>query len=181
MRRNLTLGLLLLLAPWQWGCQESTDRVDSGGVLLRITDFGTLPLVLSLSGDLGLLQIDSITMRSFLADPNGTSSDLMTIQLDSYEVTYTRADRGTVVPRPLVERIFGSVPVNGTNEVNNLNFLRLDQLAAQPFSGLARDGRDDETGSSAIALNVHFRFYGKTLSGRAVASDTASFTIEVVP
>jgi hypothetical protein len=180
MRRHLILGLLLLLAPLQLGCQDSTDRVDSGGVLLRITDFGTLPLVLSLRS-IGLLQIDSVTMRSFPADPNGTTSDLMTIQLDAYEVTYTRADRGTVVPRPIVGRIFGSVPVNGTNEINNLNFLQLDQLSAQPFSGLARDGKDDETGSSAIGLNVHFRFFGKTLSGKAVASDTASFTIEVVP
>jgi hypothetical protein len=180
MRRTFVLFALLLLLPWNLGCEDSTDRVDGGGVILRVTDFGTLPLVLDLS-TLGLLQIDSITLANQPRDPDGVTSSIMDVQLESYEVTYTRGDTGTVVPRALVERIFGSVPINGTDTLNNLNFLRLDQVNAQPFTGLAIDGRDDQTGSAAITLNIHFRFFGKTLSGKEVVSNTASFTIEVVP
>jgi hypothetical protein len=81
----------------------------------------------------------------------------------------------------MVQRIFSTVPVGGSFALNNAPFLQLDQTAAQPFSGLAIDGRDDETGSSSITLNVHFRFFGKTISGRTIVSNTASFTLEVVP
>jgi hypothetical protein len=178
MRRHLLLLTLLLVLPWNTACEDSTDRVDQGGVALRVTDFGTLPLVLDLDA-LGLLQLDAITLSNDALTGGGTL--FQDIQLDSYEVTYTRGDRGSAVPRPLVERIFSTVPANGQLTLNNLNFLRLDQVSGQPFSGLALDGRDDETGSAAITLNVHFRFFGKTLSGRTVVSNTASFTIEVVP
>jgi hypothetical protein len=134
--------------------------------------------VLDLS-TLGLLQIDTITLTNTALVGGGTT--FQDIQLDSYEVTYTRGDRGTVVPRPMVQRIFSTVPVGGSFALNNAPFLQLDQTAAQPFSGLAIDGRDDETGSSSITLNVHFRFFGKTISGRTIVSNTASFTLEVVP
>ena len=180
MRRTFVLAALLLLAPWNLGCEGDLDDVDSGGVILRVTDFGTLPLVLDLS-TLGLLQLDSITLANQPRDPDAVTSSIMDVQLESYEVTYTRGDTGTVVPRPLVERIFGSVPINGTDTLNNLNFLRTDQINAQPFTGLAQDGRDDQTGSSTITLNIHFRFFGRTVGGREVVSNTSSFTIEVVP
>lgn len=178
MRRYALLLTLLLVLPWNLACEDSTDRVDNGGVVLRVESFGTLPLVLDLS-TLGLLQLDTITLTNTALTGGGTT--FQDVQLDSYEVTYTRGDRGTVVPRPMVERIFSTVPVGGSLALNNLNFLRLDQTVAQPFVGLALDGRDDETGSSSITLNVHFRFFGRTISGRTVTSNTSSFTLEVVP
>ena len=178
MRRYALLLTLLLVLPWNLACEDSTDRVDSGGVVLRVESFGTLPLVLDLS-TLGLLQLDTITLTNTVLTGGGTP--FQDVQLDSYEVTYTRGDRGTAVPRPLVERIFSTFPGGGRWALDNLNLLRRDQTAGQPFSGLALDGRDDETGSSALTLNIHFRFFGKTISGRTVVSNTASFTIEVVP
>ena len=77
-------------------------------MLLSISDFGTLPLQVSVS-DGGLLQIDSITVSSVVKDPTGLTSPLMNVEISSYEVSFTRADRGTRVPRPFVEHIFGVI------------------------------------------------------------------------
>jgi hypothetical protein len=162
------------------GCEQRTDKEETGGVLLSISDFGTLPLQVSVSEG-GLLQIDSITVSNVVKDPTGLTSQLMNVEISSYEVTFTRADRGTRVPRPFVEFLFGTVPVGGSTTFNGLNFLHTDHLRNPPLSDLALSGRDTETGSSVIFLNVHFRFFGRTLSGDVVSSQTASFTIEVVP
>ncbi len=162
------------------GCEQRTDKEETGGVLLSISDFGTLPLQVSVSaGD--LMQIDSITVSNVVKDPTGTISPLMNVEISSYEVTYTRADRGTRVPRTLVQRVFGVVTPGGTIEFNNIPLLREDQLGNPPLSDLALTGRDPETGSTLIQLNVHLRFFGRTLSGDVVASAPASFTVAIVP
>jgi len=162
------------------GCEQRTDKEETGGVLLSISDFGTLPIQVSASEG-GLLQIDSITVSSVVKDPTGVTSPLMNVEISSYEVSFTRADRGTRVPRPFVEHIFGSIPPGGSTIFNNLNFLHTDHLRSAPLADLALTGRDSETGSTVIFLNVHFRFFGRTLSGDVVSSAPASFTIEVVP
>ena len=60
-------------------------------------------------------------------------------------------------------------------------FIRAHQLTSPPLSDLADFGRDRETGSTVIPLDVTLRFFGRTLSGDDIASAPASFTIEVVP
>lgn len=173
------LAAACLLAGFA-GCEQRTDKEETGGVLLSISDFGTLPIRISVSSG-ELLQIDSITVSSVVKDPTGITSPLMTVEISSYEVTYTRADRGTRVPRSFVQQIFSSVAPGGTFVLNNAPFLHIDQLRSPPLSDLALTGRDPETNSTVIFLNVHFQFFGRTLSGDVVSSQKASFTIEVVP
>jgi len=176
VKRSLLLLLVVGLAlP---GCRSRTDRSE-GTVLLSVTDFDGLPIVVSATG--GPTQIGEITLANVAKDPTGGTSDLMDIEIRSYEVRYTRRDTGTVQPPPLVETIFGVVPVNGTMTINGLPFIRAHQLTTRPISDLADFGRDSETGSTVIPIDVTMRFFGRTLSGDDIASAPASFTIEVVP
>ena len=162
------------------GCSSSDiDDTDTGGVILVVSDFGTLPLGHSLSTG-GLMQIDSITVRSVVADPAGPSSELMTIRLLGYEVTYRRRDSGTRLPRGFIESVFGSITPNGTLVLNGLNMLVPDQFNATPFSDLLRTGVDSETGSAVVVLDINIRFFGETLGGRAVTSEVAPFTVRFV-
>ena len=110
--RLLTLGLLALAA----GACSSGDlsKTDSGGVTLSVTDFDGLPITVSARASGDLAQIGSLTVTNVAVDPSGTTSDLMNVEIQSYEVTYTRADTGTRVPPKLVNYIFGIAPVNGT-------------------------------------------------------------------
>lgn len=166
------------------GCSDA-DKADTGGVLLEISSFGTLPVAFSLNNpDPGLgalMQIDSIVLSNIAVNPAAGTSDLMTIRLESYEVTYTRRDGGTRVPRPLSNSIFGQVPINGTNEIAGAPMLATDQLLSNPLVDLSNDGVDSETGSSVIVMDINLRFFGETLGGTNVASNVESFTVQFLP
>jgi hypothetical protein len=181
--RNLSRVLLALaLAALSWGC-ESRDRTDSGGVVIAI---GNVTRVDSASVNViaanGELTLPTIQLRSIVVNQRG-SSELMDIQIQSYEVTYTRADGGTRVPPPLVRFLTGSLPAGGNLNISNLVILWEDQITSQPISDLLfiNGGLDRETGRTRILLNANIRFFGRTLGGREVASDRLPLTIELVP
>lgn len=179
MKRTVSVLFLAVLVLSFGSCRSRTDRSE-GSVILSVTDFDGLPLLVSVSGG-GPTQIGEVTLQSFAKDPSGTISDLQSIELRSYEVRFSRRDTGTRLPPPLVKSIFSLVPPNGTVTITNLPFLSIDQLFNPPISDLATRGSDQETGSQVIVLNVTMRFFGRTLAGDNIASDPASFTVEVVP
>lgn len=182
-RRLLVLALCaacLLLGA----CESRTDKVDGGGVLLSINDFDGLPVQVSINQAeaIGLVQIDEVTIESIAKDPAGGTSDLMNVEMESYEITFSRADSGSRLPPPLVRRIFGVVPVNGTETYENLPILTLEQLERAPLADLlvVNGGLDTETGAETILLNLSMRFFGRTLSGDRVDTVPAQFTLEFV-
>ncbi|MGB5296747.1 MAG: hypothetical protein WBP34_17535, partial [Thermoanaerobaculia bacterium] len=108
-------------------------------VLLSVSDFDGLPLLASVNGTLaigGLIQIESLTIQNIAKNPVGNTSDLMNVEIQSYEVKYSRADRGTRVPTPFVRGIFGVVPVDGTLDYDNLPVMSSDQFNQEPLSDL---------------------------------------------
>jgi hypothetical protein len=175
------LFLLLAAALLAAGCRSRTDRSE-GTVILSVTHFDGLPVSVSLSSTAAApFQVGTITLRNFPKDPTGTTSDLQSIELRSYQITYRRRDTGTRVPPPVSNGIFGLVPVNGNLDLNNLPFLTHDQILSPPLRDLLDFGRDTETGTAVIVLDVTYQFFGRTLSGDDVASAPASFTIDVTP
>ena len=121
--------------------------------------------------------------QSIVRDIDGDTSDLMNVEMQSYEVTYTRADGGTRVPPPLVEKIFGSVDPGGTIVYDNLPFMRSAQINdASAVRSLHRERRlrqgDRRT---VILLNVNMRFFGRSIAGEAVDTAPVRFTVEFVP
>jgi hypothetical protein len=175
-RKAIALLPLVFLALAVAGCRSRTDRAE-GTVLLSVSDFSGLPVQVSLAA--GPFQIDRLVIRNIARDPSGTTSDLQSVELHSYEVRYTRRDTGTRVPPALVQSIFSVVPVNSSATLLNLPFLLTNQIRNPPLSDLTDFGADRETGTAVIVLNVSLRFFGRTLSGDDIVSDPASFTIEV--
>ncbi|MEE2775842.1 MAG: hypothetical protein VYE73_03650 [Acidobacteriota bacterium] len=175
----IPLVTLLLLA----GCDGRVERSDGGGVVLSITDFQALPTQVSVNGLRfagGLLTMDQITITSILKNRSSGSSDLMNIEMNSYEVTYSRGDGGTLLPPPLVQKIFGVTPAGGSNTYDNLPIMTSDQLNAPPLSDylIENGGFDRETGRTTTSLNFHLKFFGRSIAGEAVESNVASFTVE---
>ncbi|HEY3571240.1 MAG TPA: hypothetical protein VGP73_25165 [Thermoanaerobaculia bacterium] len=177
--QRLFLFLLIALTLAITSCRSRTDRTE-GTVVLSVTHFNGLPV--SVSATSGPFSIDQVTLRSFFKDPSvnsPTGHQLEGIELRSYEVTYRRRDTGTRTPPPTTQAIFGLVEPQGTLDLFNLPFLTTDQIANQPIKDLINLGRDSETGTAVITLDVTMRFFGRTLSGDDIASEPATFTIEV--
>ncbi|MGB5815167.1 MAG: hypothetical protein WBH85_05940 [Thermoanaerobaculia bacterium] len=181
MRRYSHLILLLVLLVVMAGCSNSAAQTDSGGIILSVSDFDGLPISIGVSASGGLVQIGQIDIQSIVRNPTGGSSDLMTVEMRSYEVIFSRADSGSSVPPPLTRGIFGSVPAGGTITYDNLPIMTTDQLLNPPLSTLAATGQDPDTGGPKIILNCRMRFFGRTLSGDAVETAPIIFTIDFLP
>jgi hypothetical protein len=178
--------LLLLIVPAlaMASCRERTDRSE-GTVLLSVSHFDRLPVSVSINSEINgtgvPFSIGTVTLRNVAKDPTGTTGPLQDIEITAYEVTFRRRDTGTRVPAPIVQPLFGNVPVNGTLDINNLNFLLVSQVQEQPLRDLRDFGVDRETGTTVVVFDVIMRFFGRTLSGDDVVSAPAAFTLEVFP
>lgn len=186
-KTTLLCGLLAVTMVVTLVACSSSDAhtVDSGGVKLVITDFDGLPISVSVNtaAGLGFVQVGEIDVENVPLNPTGVTSDLMDVEIRSYEVTYSRADTGTRIPTPYTRGLFGIAPVGGTFTVENLPVMGLDQLLNEPLSDLLfqSGGVDKETGSTRIQLNFKIIFFGKTVGGSSVQSGPGYFTVEFTP
>ena len=185
--------LLIFVLPFALlagaGCSGDAGETDTGGVEIVVGEFDGLPSIVSVNAvadplaGIGLVTVDSIDIDSLIENPGAPTTDLQTVVMDSYEIRYTRADAGTRVPTPLVERVLGTIPPGGDTNYQNLPILRAEQLLNPPLSDLLflNGGFDTETGSEVIRLNFNLRFFGRTVGGRDIATPVQSFTVELVP
>ncbi len=177
----MLLPAIMLAAFIALGCEERTEQTDSGGVLLEV-DFTNTILRVGVE-ETEIVTIPTISVNSIVADPSGSTSTLMDVQLRSLEVTFTRADSGTRLPPPYFFNIIGTVPVGGSLTLSSFPIMSVEQTRAPPLSDLliASGGFDRETGLTYIRLNVTFRVFGTTLTGTNVASGPRTQTLEFVP
>ena len=174
---------IILLAVTLTACESRTDRTDGGGVLLSISDFDGLPITISVNSSNGFVQVEEFQVQSVIKNPDVVGTAIMNVEIESYEVTFSRGDTGTKLPPIFVRGLFGIVPAGGTFVVENLPVAGPSQFDVQPLSDLLfqNGGFDKETGDSKIVLNFHVRFFGRTLSGDAVSTAPANFTVTVLP
>ena len=198
VNKNLRLaqsGLLAVLLLAGLSCDSRTDE-QNAGVILSFSDFDELPAGVSVNNPSGeavcsrsspsgcVLSIGEVAIRSIVANPNATTSDLMTVEFNSYEVRFTRRQPGSRTPPPFFQNVFGSVEPGSEFTLEDFPIMGPGQLLTPPLSDLlfAEGAVDDETGSSTIILDAQLRFFGRTVSGEAVATEEpARFTLTVLP
>lgn len=178
MKPKYKIALLVLVAVL--GCADQ-EKVDTGGVALQV-EFVNSPFRVGVN-DSDAVAIPQIEIQSIAVNPDATTSDLMNVALDLYEVTFTRGDTGTRVPTPFVFRLSGIVPVSGTLMLSNFPLMSSEQMRSPPLSDLLFEngGFDKETNETTITLNATFVVFGSTLAGSEVASIPRTETFEFVP
>ena len=172
----VAVGLLALV-----GCTDRVGEIDSGGVALEVEFTDSVFRVAVNETD--LLSLPTVNINSVLTNSGGASSSLMDIELNTIEITYSRADTGTRAPVPFVYNVVGTVPAGGELTYTDLPVMTLDQLRGPPLSDLLfqNGARDSETGASVIKINLTMRVFGKTVAGVDVASVARTQTFEFVP
>ncbi len=181
MRKILNVALASILVFGLLACEQRTDRTDGGGVLLtfgQIDWSAVYSVATSLAG--GGATIDTVTLAAVVKDPNGLTSSLMDVELQSFEVSFRRADTGTRLPPVLVRTFPGVIPINGTLTISGMFFMLNGQLENPPLSDLlaVNGGIDTETGTDTVLLDVSIVFFGRTLSGDAVQSAPLRKTVQ---
>ena len=176
--RIFALATVALALP---GCEAATDKSDGGGIMLTLA-IDEWPAIVSVSDPtVPPVTIGEMTLTSVIKNPGRPSSELMTVELVGYEVTFQRDDGGTRVPPKLVEHIIANLDAGGTFTCENCLIMRIDQFNNGPLKDMIEFGFDTEIDSAVVRLRVGIQYFGRTLSGDAVNSAPASFTMEVVP
>jgi hypothetical protein len=177
--------LALSLVPLAFvGC-ETQDEIDQGGVIVVISSFDLagIPAIMSVDAEFPVVSSSdaTITVNSRPRNAGQPTSQLMDVIIEGYEVSFTRGDTGTRVPPTLTEPIGGLAPTPGDFVLNGLILMRRQQFEEGPLRDL-RDFRiDTETQSSQVRLVWHLRFFGRTVSGELVTTNTISFNLDATP
>jgi hypothetical protein len=132
-----------------------------------------LIILVSSAAPVQILEIDLIShFKSDAAtDPQGFAN----IQVSYYTVEYFRQDGGTRVPPVQRFAVAGILPSNGTLKLNNYPILSASALSQSPFDQLLpfNGGIDRETGLTEIHVFYKLTFFGQTVAGQRVQSETA--------
>ncbi|MEP6995164.1 MAG: hypothetical protein ABI968_11630 [Acidobacteriota bacterium] len=134
------------------------------------------------------IQIQTITLDShFKSDVATDPQHFADVSLTSYTVTFRRTDGGTLVPPAQTFGVGVLVPSGGSATLENFPVLAASAIQGSPFDQLLpfNGGIDRETGRAEIDLAFDITFFGTTVSGHRVQSETASglllFNSSLVP
>ena len=175
MRKAFLFGCMALAAlVLAGGCSNSQGTTES-------------PVFITVSIDLqpgfvnvavpAPVQINTMTLQSHPKDPTSVDTQgFSDVQVNQYTVTFTRTDGGTTVPPPQTFGCGVLVPHDGNAALSNFPVLYASALSQSPFDQLFpfNGGIDRQTGNAEIDMKFNITFFGQTVSGKRVQSDTAS-------
>lgn len=171
-RRDLIPAALLAiaLAPACTNQQASTEQPVT--ITVNLEDQAGLTNV----NTLGPITIPSMTLQSRLKDPKAdNTAGFADVQLSYYTVHYHRNDGGTRLPPDQTFAAGSLLPTPGTVTLSDFPVLSSAALQGSPFSQfVANGGIDPETGSSQMQLFYDVTFFGQTVAGQRVQSETAT-------
>lgn len=172
-KRALILSALLVLATAP-ACTNREGETEAPVFLTVSLDLqpGFIDVGAPASVQIQTISIDSHLKNPTQSDPQGFAN----VQLDSYQVRFRRTDGGTRVPATKTYGVGVVVPSGGTATLNNFPVLDASDLQLSPFDQLLpfNGGVDRETGRNEIGITFDLTFFGHTVSGHRVQSQTAS-------
>jgi len=168
---SILLVAALALAP---GC---TNREGETEAPVFITVEMTLQPGFVNVGVAAPVQVSTINLASHLKNPSQTDPQgFANVMCESYTVHFSRTDGGTRVP---ADQSFGCgvlIPSGGTATLTNFPILAASQIQLSPFDQLLpfNGGFDRETGKPEIDTAFAITFFGHTVAGQRVKSQTAT-------
>jgi hypothetical protein len=168
---TLLLTAAILFAPACTNKQAETEAP------VYITTSLTLQQGFVNVGVIAPVQVPTITLTSTLKNPSQSDPQgFATVTLESYTVHFRRTDGGTRVPADLNLPAGGTIPSGGSATLSNFPILPASEVQLSPFDQLLpfNGGFDRETGKAEIDMVVEISFFGHTVSGHRVQSETAT-------
>ena len=175
MKNNLSLSIAILAAAFV--CASCTNKQGETESPVFITVNMVVQPGFVNVGVVAPVQIQTINLASKLKNP--TQSDpqgFASTSIESYTVHFLRVDGGTRVPQDLNLPAGVLVTSGGTATLTNFPVLLATQIQQSPFDQLLpfNGGFDRETGKDEIDIAFEITFFGHTVSGQRVQSETAT-------
>ncbi len=174
--KKKTLIPLALIAALAFASGCTNPEGESEAPVFITVDLEDQPAFINIANVVPI-QVDTIVLTSSLKDPDAEDPQgFADTQINSYTVTFTRTDGGTTVPPA---QTFGAgilVPSGGEATLSNFPIMYAAALQQSPMDQLLpfNSGIDRETGRDEIDMTFNLTFFGRTVSGKRVQSQTAS-------
>jgi hypothetical protein len=166
--------LLMTVAVFAPGCTNKQGETEAP--VFITTSLTTQPGFVNV-GVVLPVQIPAIALASHLKNPTQTDPQgFATVTLESCTVHFRRTDGGTRVPPDQSLPVGVILPSGGTASLTNFPVLPASQIQLSPFDQLLpfNGGFDRETGKAEIDMAFDISFFGHTVAGQRVQSETAS-------
>ena len=182
------LAFLVATSLISFGCGAPGNLDDSRAasvlivqsVLATSDPFGD---ILSSSGSI-FDDVISVDFTAHLKQATGapgapTEPVLQDILVERYEVTFTRTDGGSAVPRGFQRAMNTRVRLTGHDSLTqkittaSLVVLPATSKSQPPLFFLIDPGHEPETGFINLQLTAHIRFLGRTIAGHEVVAEGA--------
>lgn len=173
MKKVLCVSVVLA-ALLSYGCTNKQGETEAP-VFITV-DLTLQPGFVNV-GVVAPIQVQTINLSSHLKNPTQLDPQhFADVTVQSYTVHFRRTDGGTVVPP---DKTFGAgvlVPSGGTATLSNFPILASSDIQLSPFDQLLpfNGGIDRETRSNQIQMAYEITFFGHTVAGQRVKSETAS-------
>ena len=175
MKKTAWITLLLMAAVlFAPACTNKQGETEAP---VYITTSLTLQQGFVNVGVIAPVQVPTIVLTSHLKNPQQSDPQgFATTTLESYTVHFRRTDGGTRVPADLSLPVGVTIPSGGSATLSNFPVLPASQVQLSPLDQLLpfNGGFDRETGKAEIDMAVDITFFGHTVAGQRVASETAS-------
>jgi hypothetical protein len=174
MKRTGWLPLVVLGAALAAGCTNKQGETEAPVfITVNLVDQAGLTNL----NPARTITIPTMTLQSRLKDPSQTNTaGFADVQLSYYTVAYRRADGGTRVP-PVQQFAAGhAISTPGSDTLTDFPILSQTASQGSPFDQLLpfNGGIDRETGSNEIRMFYDVTFFGQTVAGQRVQSETAT-------
>ena len=181
MKKRAWIAAALVLIALSPGC--TNDEAETEAPVFITVSIDLQPGFVDVA-TVAPVQIPTIVLESHLKNPSQTDPQgFADTQINSYIVTFSRRDGGTIVPPPEQFSAAVLLPSGGTSTLTGFPIMAASSLQRSPFDQLLafNGGVDRETGLNEIHLFYSITFYGTTASGHRVQSETATGDVFVLP
>ena len=171
MKRTVQLCFVLALGPLLVSCGGSSSLDNTvASVFLTIEIEGYNPDI-DVCNQFGDVTIEDMSIRSETKDPGGTISANQDVNLTRWVITPYRTDGGSTASPEWIYDQAVFVTAGGTANLENYRVYPLEFLSEVPLSYLLNGGSDPETGNTNIRESLQLQIFGRTVSGKAVATE----------
>ena len=176
MNRTSRICVVLALAVAVVSCGGNSSLDNSVATVFLTVDIQENNPDIDICFQVGDITVDNMEITSNTKDPGGTTSANQDVTLTRWVITPYRTDGGSTASPEWSYDQSVFVPAGGSAGLDNYRVYPFEFLSEVPLAYLLPEngGFDPETGNTNIRQSLELQIFGRTASGKSIATEKVS-------
>jgi hypothetical protein len=176
MNRIMRVCIVLALAVAVLSCGGNSSLDNSVATVFLTVDIEENNPDIDVCTQVGDIVVTSMNITSNPKDPNGSTTANQDVTLTRWVITPYRTDGGSTASPEWTYDQSVYVASGGSTDLENYRVYPFGNLSEVPLLYLfpANGGFDPETGNNVIRQSFELQLFGRTVSGKSVATEKVS-------